>query len=215
MVNALKYKIVGVVKDMRYKSLREPSSPAFYLLRTPGYGVNFALRTIGDSSVLAPSLRRVVREVNPAVQVRDVRSLNELVNRSLHQERVVAQLCGFFSLFGLALACLGLYGVLSFSVVQRTREIGVRIALGAQMKDVLALVVGQGLKLAGLGLALGLFAAWAVTRFVANLLYGVTATDPLVFVGVSLLLLVVAGLASWLPARRATKLDPMTVLRHE
>jgi ABC-type antimicrobial peptide transport system permease subunit len=113
------------------------------------------------------------------------------------------------------LACLGLYGVLSFAVAQRTREIGVRMALGAQRKDVLALVVGHGLKLALLGLALGLVAAWVMTRFIANLLYGVTTTDPLVFIGVSLLLLFVAMLASWLPARRATEIDPITVLRHE
>ena len=122
---------------------------------------------------------------------------------------------GFLSIFALALACLGLYGVLSFSVAQRAREIGVRIALGAQRKDVLSLVVGRGLKLALLGLALGLITAFAVTRFVSSLLYGVTSTDPVTFGGVSLLLLLVAGLASWLPARRATKLDPITVLRHE
>jgi ABC-type antimicrobial peptide transport system permease subunit len=147
--------------------------------------------------------------------VRDVRTLDDVVNASLRQERVLAQLGVAISLFALALACLGLYGVLSFAVAQRTREIGVRMALGAQRKDVLALVVGHGLKLALLGLALGLVAAWAMTRFIANLLYGVTATDPLVFIGVSSLLLLVAMLASWLPARRATEIDPITVLRHE
>jgi predicted permease len=210
-----KFEIVGVVKDVRYKSLREPSYPTFYHLQNPGYGVTFALRTTSDTGALDSSIRGVVREVEPTVQVRDLRSLDEVVNTSLHQERVLAHLGGFFSLFALALACLGLYGVLSFSVVQRTREIGVRVALGAQRKDVLALVVGQGLKLALLGLVLGLVAALAVTRFIESLLYGVTTTDPVTFVGVSLLLLLVAGLASWLPARRATKLDPMTVLRHE
>jgi ABC-type antimicrobial peptide transport system permease subunit len=203
---------------VRFKSLREPSYPACYVLAfhdSDRCGMTFAMRTMSDSGTLTPSLRRIAREVDPAIQLRDLRTLNEVVNTSLHQERVVAQLGGFFSLFALALACLGLYGVLSFSVVQRTREIGVRIALGAQRRDVLALVVGQGLKLALLGLVLGLVAALAVTRFVASLLYGVTATDPVTFVGVSLLLLAVAVLASWLPARRATKLDPMTVLRHE
>ena len=212
-----KIEIVGVVKDVRHRSLRELSRPAFYLplLRAPGREISFALRTMSDARALIGSLRQVAREIHPAMQVRDVRSLNDVVNTALHQERVLAQLGGFFSLFALALACLGLYGVLSFSVVQRTREIGVRIALGAQRKDVLALVVGQGLKLALLGVALGIAAAWAVTRFVESLLYDVTATDPVVFVGVSALLLLVAMLASWLPARRATKLDPMTALRHE
>ncbi len=212
-----KYEIVGVVKDVRLKSLREPSPPAYYLpyIFDPGHDAAFALRTVSAPGVMAASLRQVAQEVDSTIRVRDVRSLNDVVNTSLHQERVLAQLGGFLSVFALALACLGLYGVLSFSVAQRTREIGVRMALGAQRKDVLSLVVGRGLKLTLLGLALGLIAALAVTRFVSGLLYGVTATDPMTFVGVSFLLLLVAGLASWLPARRATKLDPMTVLRHE
>jgi putative ABC transport system permease protein len=212
-----KYEIVGVVKDVRLKSLREPSPPTYYLpnIYDPGHDSAFALRTMSAPSAMIASLRQVAHEVDPTIRIRDVRSLNDVVNTSLHQERVLAQLGGFLSIFALTLACLGLYGVLSFSVAQRTREIGVRMALGAQRKDVLSLVVGRGLKLALLGLALGLIAAFAVTRFVSGLLYGVTPTDPVTFGGVSLLLLLVAGLASWLPARRATKLDPMTVLRHE
>jgi putative ABC transport system permease protein len=212
-----KYEIVGVVKDVRFKSLRDGSPPTYYLpyIFDPGHDAAFALRTVSAPGAMAASLRQVAQEVDPTIRVREVRSLNDMVNTSLHQERVLAQLGGFLSVFALALACLGLYGVLSFSVAQRTREIGVRMALGAQRKDVLSLVVGRGLKLTLLGLALGLIAALAVTRFVSSLLYGVTATDPVTFVGVSLLLLLVAMLASWLPARRATKLDPMTVLRHE
>ena len=213
-----RFEIVGVVKDVRYVSLREPPPPAYYKLAfhaPDGWGMTFAMRTMSDASALTATLGRVAREVDPAIRVRDVRSLDDVVNTSLHQERVLAQLGVAISLFALSLTCLGLYGVLSFAVAQRTREIGVRIALGAQRKDVLSLVVGQGVKLAALGLALGLAAALAVTRFVASLLYGVTATDPVVFIGVSLLLLLVAMLASWLPARRATEIDPITVLRHE
>ncbi|HKX26955.1 MAG TPA: FtsX-like permease family protein, partial [Blastocatellia bacterium] len=133
----------------------------------------------------------------------------------LQQERALAQLSSFFSIFALALACLGLYGVLSFSVVQRTREIGVRIALGAQRKDVLILVIGRGLKLVLMGLTLGLMTALAVTRYVASLLYGVTATDPGSLIVVTLLVLVAALLACWIPARRATKADPILALRAE
>ncbi len=213
-----RFEIVGVVQDVRYVSLREPPPPAYYALAfhdSDAWGMTFAMRTMSDASSLAATLSSLVRGVEPSIRVRDVRSLNDVVNTSLRQERVLAQLGGFLSLFALALACLGLYGMLSFSVAQRTREIGVRMALGAQRKDVLSLVVGHGLKLALLGLAIGLVAAVAVTRVLSSLLYGVTATDPAVFGGVSLLLLLVAGLASWLPARRATKLDPMTVLRHE
>jgi putative ABC transport system permease protein len=143
------------------------------------------------------------------------RGMNDVINKSVHQERLIAQLGGFFSVFALALACLGLYGVLSFAVVQRTREIGVRIALGAQRRDVLSLVIGKGLKLVLVGSLIGLAGALAATRLVSNLLYGVTATDPMTFAGVALLLVVVAGLASWVPARRATKVDPMEALRYE
>jgi predicted permease len=212
-----KYEIVGVVKDVRLKTLREPSPPTYYLpnISDPDHDAAFALRTMSAPGAMVASLRQIAQAVDPTIRVRDVRSLDDVVNAALHQERVLAQLGVFLSVFALALACLGLYGVLSFSVAQRTREIGVRMALGAQRKDVLSLVVGRGLKLALLGLALGLIAAFAATRFVSSLLYGVTATDPVTFVGVSLLLPLVAGLASWLPARRATKLDPITVLRHE
>jgi predicted permease len=212
-----KWEIVGVVKDVRLKSLRESSPPTYYMpnIFDPGHDAAFALRTTGAPGAMAASLRQVALEVDPTIRVRDVRSLNEVVNTSLHQERVLAQLGGFFSLFALTLACLGLYGVVSFTVVQCTREIGVRMALGAERKDVLILVVSQGLKLTLPGLALGLVAAWAVTRYVSSLLYGVTTTDPVTFIGIPFLLLLVAMLASWLPARRAAKTDPIVALRHE
>jgi ABC-type antimicrobial peptide transport system permease subunit len=161
------------------------------------------------------SLRSVVQEVNRTVRVRDVRTMNDVVNDTVRQERLIAQLGGFFGAFALALACLGLYGVLSFAVVQRTREIGVRMALGAQRRNVLSLVVGQGLKLALIGSVAGLAGAWAATRLVSNLLYGVAPTDPVTFTGVALLLVVVAVVASWFPAWRAAKVDPMEALRCE
>ena len=215
---AQKFEIVGVVKDVRFKSLREPSPPAYYLpnIFDPGHDAAFVLRTsMSDSGALAASIRNVTREVDPAMKARDVRSLDNVVNTSLHQERVLAQLGGFFSLFALALACLGLYGVLSYAVVERTREIGVRMALGAQRRDVLSLVVNRGLKLALLGLGIGLIAAVVVTRYIGSLLYDVTPTDPVALIGTSLLLVLVAVLASWLPARRAARVDPMVALRHE
>jgi len=133
----------------------------------------------------------------------------------LRRERIIANLGGFFSVTALALACLGLYGILSFTVAQRTREIGVRVALGAQRLDVFSLVVGKGLKLAVIGSAIGLLGALAVTRLVSRLLYGVSPIDPVTFVSMSLLLVAVAMLASWIPARRAAKVDPMEALRYE
>jgi len=132
-----------------------------------------------------------------------------------NQERIIANLGGFFSLTALALACLGLYGTLSFTVAQRTREIGLRIALGAQRVNVFSLVVVKGLKLAAIGSAIGLVCALAVTRLVSRLLYGVSPIDPVTFASVSFLLVAVAMLASWMPARRATKIDPMEALRYE
>jgi putative ABC transport system permease protein len=161
------------------------------------------------------SLRSVVQEVNRTVRVRDVRTMNDVVNDTVRQERLIAQLGGFFGAFALALACLGLYGVLSFAVVQRTREIGVRVALGAQPRDVLSLVIGMGLKLVLVGSFIGLAGALTATRLVSNLLYGVTPTDPVTLFSVVLLLVLVAVLASWLPARRAAKVDPMEALRCE
>jgi predicted permease len=215
----MKFEVVGVVKDVRYQELREPAFPAYYIPffqdQKHNMEMTFALRTTVDAGALIPGLRRIAQSVDPMIQLRDVRSLNEMVNISLQQERALAQLSSFFSVFALALACLGLYGVLSISVVQRTREIGVRIALGAQRKDVLILVIGRGLKLVLIGLALGLVAAWAVTRYVASLLYGVTATDPGALIGVTFLVLVAGSLACWIPARRATKADPMLALRAE
>jgi len=215
---ARKFEIVGVVPDARYRTLREAALPTFYVpffQEDRGSGATLALRTSSDPQAAMASLASVVREVDRTVRVRDVRTMNDVVNGSMHQERLVAQLGGFFSVFALMLAILGLYGVLSFAVVQRTREIGVRVALGAQRHEVLSLVVGKGLKLVLVGSLIGLAGAWAVTRLVSNLLYGVSPTDPLTFAGAALLLVVVAVLASWVPARRATKVDPMEALRCE
>jgi ABC-type antimicrobial peptide transport system permease subunit len=153
--------------------------------------------------------------MDPTIRVRDLRTMNAVVNGSVRQELLVAQLGGFFSLFALSLAGLGLYGVLSLAVAQRTREIGVRMALGAQRWDVLCLVIGKGLKLALLGSGIGLVGAIAATRLVSSLLYGINATDPITVAAVVLVLLIVAIITSWLPARRATKVDPMVALRYE
>jgi predicted permease len=214
-----KFEIVGVVKDAKYKSLRQESPPTLYLpfFQDAGQGMTVAVRSRGDLGAIGTmaNIQNVVGEVFAAARVHSVKTMDDVVNASVHQERVVAQLGGFFSIFALVLACLGLYGVLSFAVVQRTRELGVRVALGAQKSNILSLVVGQGVKLALIGAAVGIAGAFAATRLLSNLLFGVTPTDPTTFAGVFLLLLLVAVLASWLPARRATKVDPMEALRHE
>jgi predicted permease len=213
-----KFEIIGVVKDTKYRSLRLEAPPTLYVpffQESRSSSAIFAFRTVGDSRPVMASLRTVVTEIDSAASVHSVRTMDDVVDASVRQERVLAQLGSFLSVLALALACLGLYGVLSFAVVQRTREIGVRIAVGAQKWDVLSLVVRQGLKFVLLGSFFGIVGAIRAARLISSLLYGITPTDPVTFVGVSLLLIVVAVLASWIPAWRATRVDPMVALRYE
>jgi len=215
---ATPFEIIGVAKDTTYQNLREKTPLEYYV---PYFGgmTNFLPTIYADTSddpaALAASLRPIVRQVDPRVTVKDVRTMKDVIDGTIVQERAIAQLASFFSLFALTLASLGLYGALSFGVVRRTREIGVRMALGASVRDVLALVVRQGLALASLGCVLGLAGALALARLVASLLYNVKANDPLTFVATALVLFGVALLACWLPARRAASLDPMEALRTE
>jgi predicted permease len=214
----IKMEIIGVVKDAKYSSLRWDSPSTFYLPYVQDAdvkGLTFVVRTIQDKAALAGNLAAVLKDTHPAARLRDVRTMEEVVDASVHEERTVAQLGGFFSLFALMLACLGIYGVLSFTVVQRTREIGVRVALGARKWDVLSLIVGKGVKLALAGCVVGLVAGAGASRLIASQLFGVTPHDPVTLVGVTLLLLLVAVAASGLPAWRASRVDPMHALRHE
>jgi ABC-type antimicrobial peptide transport system permease subunit len=156
-----------------------------------------------------------VRELDPQVQVVNLRTMNEVVDRSLLQERFVAQLGGFFSLFALLLASIGLFGVMSYATARRTREIGIRMALGARATDVIRLVLHETILLVAVGVIIGLGAAFATTRLVASLLFGIGPTDPLTIALVTLLMFAVTTLAGYLPARRASHVDPMIALRYE
>jgi predicted permease len=210
--------IIGVVKDAKFTNLREKPPRTFYLyyFQAPiPLNLTIQLRTDGDPASYAATIQRVVREIDPQLQVVELQTMSEAVNETLVQERFVAQLGGAFSLFALLLACVGLYGVMSCAVVRRTNEIGIRMALGAQARDVLSAVIGQGMRLTLAGIAIGLAAAWALTRFLTSLLYGVSARDPITFVVVPLALVAVAWLACYVPARRATKVDPLVALRCE
>ena len=207
--------VIGVVKDSKYRSLTEQVKPAMFLPVSQHYRPDLALhvRTAGNAGATIAAVRKLAQSLDASLPVYGVRTMEEQKRRSLYAPRMAATLLGGFGLLALALAALGLYGVLSYSVAQRTREIGVRLALGAQSIDVFRLVVRQGLALAGVGLLVGIGGALALTRLMRSALYGVSPTDPVSFVVVALLLVLVALLACWLPARRATKVDPMIALR--
>jgi ABC-type antimicrobial peptide transport system permease subunit len=177
--------------------------------------MTLVIRTAVNPSALIGSVQNVIARLNPAAPVSAIATLDEIAASAMWQPRFNLLLTGLFAGLALLLAAIGLYGVLAYAVAQRTHEIGVRIALGASTRAVLGLTLGQGMKLAVVGLLCGLVGAVGLTRIVANLLYDVTPTDPWTFAGVSLLLLVVAAIACWLPARRAAKVDPMTALRLE
>jgi predicted permease len=208
------YEIIGVVRDAKYSDLRREISPMMYLPQT-AQAASFEVRTSGDPQALVPLIRRTIAQINPNLPLRDVTTESQQIDRLLFQERLVARLSGFFGLLALASACIGLYGLLAYEVARRTREIGVRMALGAQGQDVLRLVVKQGLLLALVGAVIGIGVAIGVTRYLEAMLYEVRADDPVTIVAVSALLVLVALAACIIPARRATSVDPIVALRYE
>ncbi len=215
----VRLEIVGVAKETKYSRNVRDETPLEFYIPYFGSGIRmpptFYLRTDQSAEALVPEIRRIVAQVEPRLTIRRLLPMDEVIDRLLVRERIIAQLVGFFSLFALLLASLGLYGILSFRVAQRTREIGVRMALGATLQNVAALVIRQGLLLVMVGSVLGVCVALVATRFVATLLYGVTPADPFVFAAVVAVLLAVALAACWLPARRASRIEPMSALRAE
>jgi putative ABC transport system permease protein len=210
--------IVGVVGEARRRSLAYEAEPEFYVpfAQAAPRRMNLVVRAgAGDPLALTSSLRGAVAELDKDQLIWQTRTLDQLVSASVAGRRFNMTLLGLFAGVAMLLAALGLYGVMAYSVTRRTHEIGVRMALGARGADVLRMVVGQGMRLALLGVVIGLAAAFAVTRVLASLLYGVTATDPLTYAGFAALLASVAFLASYLPARRAAKVDPLIALRYE
>jgi predicted permease len=210
------YEIIGVVRDTKYDNLRREISPMMFTPQSANFGgASFEVRTAGDPQALVPLILKTVAQIDPNLPLRDVTTESQQIDRLLFQERLVARLSGFFGLLALALACIGLYGLLAYEVARRTREIGIRSALGAQRGDVLRLVVKQGLLLAIVGAVAGIGVALGVTHYLKSMLYDVSAYDPMTIVVVSALLLLVALAACLIPARRATNVDPIIALRYE
>jgi len=209
--------IVGVARTARYRSLREQALPFIYIPFAQEYQSRMALivRSAGDPAALIPALRNELRTLNKDVPVFAVHTMTEHIGAQLAADRMVAVLLSVFGGAALLLAAIGIYGVMGYLVSQRTHEIGIRIALGAERRDIMKLVVGEGLRLILIGAALGLALALALTRVLKSLLFGINATDPLTFGVIAMLMIAVALLACYLPARRATRVDPLIALRYE
>jgi putative ABC transport system permease protein len=208
--------VVGVVGDVHHNGLNTPPNPEIYLshLQEPQDALAVMLRTSNDPLQLAAAARQELKALDKDQPV-TITTMDQILSNSVAGQRFNALLLGIFAALALLLASVGVFGVINYSVAQRTREIGIRLALGAQRSDVFRLVVGQGLVLALIGVAVGSAGAFALTRLITGLLYGVSPTDGFTFGLVSLLVTGVAMLACYLPARRATRVDPLVALRYE
>jgi predicted permease len=208
------YSIIGVVGDTKYDDLRSAVSPTMYQPFI-NHRVHFEVRTAAKPELLIPAVRALVADVDHNLPPFEVMTQSEQVDRILFQERLVTRVAGFFGVLTLLLACFGLYGLLSYEIAWRTRELGIRMALGAQSRDILSLVIKQVIAIVAIGLAVGVAAALGLTRFMSEMLYNVRPNDPATIAGVAALLAVVALVACYLPARRAIHTDPIIALRHE
>jgi predicted permease len=208
------WQIVGIVGDAKYSKLRSDVAPTIYVPSTGG-SVSFSLRTETDPAKFTPQIRAIVSQLDINLPVFEVRTESQQIDQQILKERLIARMSGFFGALALLLACIGLYGLVSYEVARRTREIGIRAALGAERRDVLRMVLSQGMRLTLVGSIIGVGLALGLTRYAKELLFGVKAADPVTYVAVTLLLVGVTLGACYVPARRATRVDPVVALRHE
>jgi ABC-type antimicrobial peptide transport system permease subunit len=209
------FTVVGIIKDIKQDGLDVNGIPHIYtsVYQDPGRTLNLVLRTSQAPSVLEGQIRSEIQAVDPNLPVYNIRSLNEVMERSLAQRRFSAEVVGAFAGVAVLLASLGIYGLLAYLVGQRSQEIGVRLALGAQRGNILKLILSQGGSLAGIGIIVGLIMAAITAPLISAVFYGIRAIDPIVFVSVPLILLAVSFAASYFPARRAAKISPIVALR--
>jgi predicted permease len=211
-------RIVGVCADTRYMNLRDEAPPQFFMLyqqQSEARGLNYAIRTGMEPSALVPALRRVVEQADRDLPMVDIRTQQEQIDSTMQTERVLASLTAGFGVLALALACVGIYGVMAYSVANRRNEIGIRLALGAQPGQVRGMILRESTWITAAGIVAGVAAAMLLTRLVKYMLFGIQPYDPATLTGGVLLLLGVALAASWIPARRAAGVQPMEALRHE
>jgi predicted permease len=206
--------VIGIVANTKYDDIRKADAPTIYIPMNDG-GATIAVRSTIAPSAMMASLRKIVYETDSNLPIVMMRTESQVIDRMLFNERLVARLSSLFGALALVLTCLGLYGLLAYEVACGTREIGIRMALGAQTRDVLRTIILRGLALAAAGAFAGIFVAVGVTRYIESMLYGVKPVDALTFICVSALLMIVATAACWIPARRATRVDPMVALRYE
>jgi ABC-type antimicrobial peptide transport system permease subunit len=213
----LRVEIVGVVADVRQTAINEPAKPSMYLdnMQNSRVRVNLVVRTAGQPLAMTRRVQDAIWSLDRDQTITSVFTFDDIMSEAVARPRLLTVLLALFGGLGVLLGSLGIYGVLAYLVNQRRREIGVRLALGAQQSDVLKLVVGRGLVLAIVGVVIGLAGALMLTRFMQGVLYGIEATDPLTFCSVGAGLLGIAVLASWLPARRAARVDPAVALRYD
>jgi len=213
----IEMEIVGIVGDVKFTGLNTPYIPEMYMpqAQNPAATMTLVVRSTSNAQPLIAAVRQKTAEIDPDLPLSNIASMSEVVSASVAQPRLTTQFTGFFAALAMMLTAVGIYGVLAYSVTQRTHEMGIRMALGASRGEILKMVVGQGMKLVLSGLVLGLVVSLAVTRLLTTLLFGTSARDPLTFVAVTLLLIIVALLAAYIPARRASQVDPIVALRYE
>ena len=211
------YQIIGLCRDVYYENLREGVPPTMYFSHRqhPSGSMTFEVRSVLPALSLVPAVRKLFASIDRNIPMEDIKTQQQIIKNSIMPEQLFATLCGSLSLLALTLSCIGLYGLMAYNVARRTSEVGIRLALGARPLDVAWPILREALILACIGIAIGLPIAMALSRLIRSTFFGIKPHDPATIIGSIILLLIVAAMSAWIPARRAAKTDPMEALRYE